>query len=224
MARFIDESFEGTGYEESWTETGTPNEDSTGPGTLPSGGGSQCLAVTGSSDAYATRDTGSARSTSYSRVYVYFTSITAAAGLEYIFLQLQTGGNNTIAIAAYSAGGSTFVFRAAYHTSAGWQYIADTNTISTGQWYRIEFAKTSAGAVEFRVNGTTIGNATGVTLDRGDPQAWVVGARWVNGTTSATAYFDLVAVDDTTWVGAESAPGAAKPALMNSMLRRRRIG
>ncbi|HDY89813.1 MAG TPA: hypothetical protein ENH82_17065, partial [bacterium] len=74
MARVVDESFEGAGYEESWSETAgagnTIDEDSVIPGTPPPGAGSQCLKTIQAGTnalAYASQDWGVAEAILYCR-------------------------------------------------------------------------------------------------------------------------------------------------------------
>jgi hypothetical protein len=226
MARFIDESFEGTGYEESWSETingtATLDEDNSGPGTLPSGSGTQCLrAVIGAvgGEAYAARTT-TARDTSYSRAYVYFSALSTVSGSGAQVLWAAGSGGNVLSAQAYH-NGTNVVWRLGYHTGS-WNYITGSTAINTGQWYRVEFCKTSGNSVELRVDGTSIGtgDATGMSASRGNPQTWYVGVQDGNISTTANAYIDLVAVDDTTWVGAESAPTVTKLKLLAHARRR----
>jgi hypothetical protein len=75
-AHFVDENFEGTGYEESWTELlvagGTLDEDANIPGTPPSGAGDDCLKATvPSAGAYAlAKRVKSNQDISYVRAYM----------------------------------------------------------------------------------------------------------------------------------------------------------
>lgn len=215
MARFIDESFEGTGYEE-FTEVTVGAgcqlvEDSTGPGSMPTGGGTQCLYAVKASGAgvMATLDSGSTRTTCYVRIYVYFTALSCgdAAGFNYFSGHNTTDYDySTWNIGFYNDGG-TYRFRLGYHTSSGWQYIRNNSySIATGQWYRIEgkFDNAGGGSYELQVDGTSHGTGTG-NLDRGAPRYFEIGGGG-SYTETYTVYVDLIAIDDAAWVGAEAGP------------------
>ncbi|MFH0903171.1 MAG: hypothetical protein V2A73_21290, partial [Pseudomonadota bacterium] len=216
MARIIDETFEGSnnGYDEAWTETvdsgQTVNQDSSGPGTFPSGGGTECLQIikTATSDAraFTTRDYGSQQSVSYTRAYVYYTARSLASGNAFYIFSVGNAANPLSVGASaqcslYNNAG-TYVWRMGYHIAAGWQYIVGTDAVQLDTWYRVEL-EINNGTISFRVNGTQIGStASGVTLDRGTPRYWHVGV-YYGGTNTTTFYEDLFAVDNATWVGEE---------------------
>jgi hypothetical protein len=218
MARIIDESFEVVGFEETWTTSitgsGTIDEYNAGPGTLATGGGSRCLRIvaSASSRTLATRDYGSQTNTAHIRAYIYVGthSIGSSASIDHILAfgtSAAASENNSLGI-RLSTVGSQLVLSPNYHTSAGWQSMTTAN-IATGTWYRVEvLIDTTNSVVEWRLDGTQIQRATGVTLDRGGCRYLHLGTPY-SVTPTATIYYDLVAVDDSGWVGAEQGSAAA---------------
>jgi hypothetical protein len=209
VARLIDESFEGTGYEESWTEsvgTGdTVNEDSSGPGSLPSGAGTQCLRMTygGSGGSQVARDLSSSRTTSYTRAYVYVTSVNVTLGSSINILTMQAGAGTRTATIEIINDAGILKFRAGIHTSAGWNYLTAASGFSLSTWYRLELKldNSGGGSHEFLIDGSSIATLSG-NLDRGAPSIWTIGDTIYSN--ARDMYFDLVAVDDATWVGTEA--------------------
>ena len=226
MARLIDENFEGTGYEESWTETmyagNTLDEDSTIPGTPPTGSGSQCLKaimVAGTNlDAYTTRVV-SNQNIIYARAYVYFET----EG----FNNTETSGgilrcNNSAVALAFRIiiGQNSGVFQARldYYSASAIQSTAWVN-ISLGQWYRFEVQYDITNNLwEWRIDGTTQHSGS-LSANTRIPYNLIVGILTTTSSGTTTTYTDLVAWDDTTWVGAESA-GLSIPVAMNQYRQR----
>jgi len=169
----LKESFEGTGYENSWTEDeggGTHVlEDNTGPGSLPSGGGSQCLQLNNSDpdrdwdDARACWQAGTAITTFYLRFWLYIvedtlanTEIADIAGFNY------AGGDGMEVIQIYK-NATQMELRLHYYDKGFGQWANSTSlNISTAQWYRIDLyylGDNSApyeGKYTFRVDGNVI--------------------------------------------------------------------
>lgn len=214
MARLIDESFEGTGYEESWTEglsTATADEDSTGPGTMPLNAGTQCLKITrptGAGDNHVYQSF-SPSNTVWCRAYVYIESEALSSGQSFdVIVALFTSSiGETVGGAKLSktAGGQLqLVFN---YNNGSWVDLGTAN-ISTGQWYCVEYHQnTTTGAVQAWVDGVSVGSVTGESLPRGNAQHISIGPRWSgsNGVTAAlTMYADLVVVDNAQRVGPES--------------------
>jgi hypothetical protein len=205
----FNESFEGTGYELTWTETNnlqTVNEDSAGPGTLPTGGGTQCLNIVKNTDAdasaFTSHDYGSAPATTYTRVYVYVSARSIASTANIIVAACSNDSDPinvgaTVALQLYNDSG-TYRWRWGYHAGGVWTYITSTDTAATGQWYRMEW-KIAGTALEFLIDGTSVGTAT-ATLDRGAPRYWHLGS-YYGGANTITMYHDLLGVGSTGWIG-----------------------
>ena len=71
----VHEGFEGAGYENTWSETGTPNEDADAPGSPPTGACSQSFSYTTNNAVQkATFDTGSSRTDLSFKVSFYVDS------------------------------------------------------------------------------------------------------------------------------------------------------
>lgn len=214
MARLIDESFEGTGYEESWSETigsgCTIDEDSSGPGTLPTNAGSQCLRIVKAASAvnvWTWRQIGN-QGNLWFRIYLYIDSESLSNGQSYdLIAALFTSASDTAAggvkLEKTAGGQLQFVFN---YNNGSWNDLGSVN-ISTGQWYCVEYYHGYAsGAVQAWVNNVSVGSVSGQSLSR-VAASFVIGPRW-GGANGLTMYADLLVVDDAQRVGPESS-GAA---------------
>ena len=223
MARIIDESFEGAGYENSWSETvgsgNTLDEDAGIPGTPPSGSGSQSLQaiLAGSNpDAYSQFDRGSNEVRSYIRAYIYIDAAGEVQTSTHPLFSLRAAASVDLLSFVYRyTEGNGHHFRFEYYDS-GTQVAGIMTSLSLDIWYRVEALYDSTGnAWEFRVDGDTkfsgaLGNA------RVDARFLRVGPIG-NKTDGITVNFDLVGWDTDDWIGPEAAPGGIV------VLRRRRM-
>lgn len=214
MARIVDENFEGTGYEESWSETVgtgcTLDEDAAIPGTAPNGAGSQCLKSiidTGVDAAYATRTPGD-NNIIYARTYVYFDTMGMASG-EYIAVMTcrNSGGSACFQVRATNTAG-TKELKFLYYSGGSLLTAASTHSITTGVWYRVEVRYDITNMLwEWRVNGTTKDSGS-LTAATRTPNRLQVGADQTgSGSTTSTVYHDLVVWDNATWPGEEAGGG-----------------
>jgi hypothetical protein len=208
MARLIDESFEGTGYEESWTETigsgNTVNEDASIPGTAPPGAGSQslrCVLAGTNGNAYSTRASLSSQTVVYVRAYIYIDSADTSDTNEERIIAVKGFVNNLMVDYRYTPSNSHhLIFR---HYDSGEQNDGFT-TINLDQWYRYEGRyDSSANAWEHRIDGVTQ-NSGSITTPRTDSTDLIIGPHEGARTGATDIYFDLVAWADDDWIGAES--------------------
>lgn len=212
MARIVDEGFEGTGYEESWTEaigTGcTVDQDSAGPGTLPPNGGSQCLQIIAASGqvAYTYRDLTTAPGIAYVRCYIYVDThnIGTNGNLDHI-LAFGTSApgsqNNSLGVKLLTSG-TQLQLQPNYHIAAGWQNMTAAN-ISVDTWHCVEVRiDVTNSVVAWRLDGADISSHSSVTLDRGGARYSILGPPY-GMTPTATIYYDLFTIDDADWVGIE---------------------
>jgi hypothetical protein len=169
----FNESFEGTGYEGSWTEgSGTPDEDAALPGTSPcSGLGSQCVAFNriGATKLWTRHDggEGSVSTIRYFRCYVYVTSHSLASTDYTEFMGAgdntdPSGVNNPAFSVVFYNNGGTLEMRVRHNGS----YVLGGGIgISTATWYRFEISyqpSTASGLVWKLFNAST-GSQVGTT-------------------------------------------------------------
>jgi hypothetical protein len=195
---FIDESFEGTGYEETWTGGGT-DPDSPIPGTPPVGAGSQCLKSTGNM-AYATRDLGSEQPKTFTSFYLY------VEGLGDVnYKQIGVLRNSewwevfTLGLSKIS-GQLRFNLRLYTSSLTFTNYYAN---ISENTWYRIEVIYDNVnntwgwqvfdGVIKIAENSgpLSIEHYNGI-------QEWTFGFMYIQPVTGSI-YFDLVKANNGSW-------------------------
>lgn len=217
-ASIFDEKFEGAGYEETgWNEVvgaGTVDEDAASSDvSSPSGWGSQCLKVIapsgGTSMAY--NDFGD-NAIAYYRVEVVVTSAESANNFM-IFHCYNTNGGAFAAVfwGAYDGADLTFALNS-YHDGNSNAYNA-FGTYSLSTRYRIEIKWDATNDKwSWKIDGvvqpndqdasspvTTEGNLTDTHQTTVD--AIYAGDAW--GNINTTTYYDLIAIDNADWVGAE---------------------
>ena len=221
----INESFERSpGYDETglWTETiGTNctdciiNEDfsiSTLTDTPPPNAGSQCLQSISASpgyEAYATRDYGSEKSSTFTSFYLYV----GVDGLpndstnkyKKIGALINNAGKDVFALRLNKTAANQLRFNLRLLYNNGSSYYDDYAVINTGNWYRIDIKYDStnpgsANAWEWWVNGTPKGSGN-LTTDLDPPSYYYSGIqRWDFGFSNSgqqrtgTIYYDLIKV------------------------------
>ncbi len=209
MARIIDESFEGTGYEESWTETidtgCTLDKDASIPGTPPPGSGSQNLKSivvdNTNNNAYADQ-LKTNQNISFVRAYVYLSQVGFGNNQGFQGLSILDSSNNPagrIQIALISGVGK---IRFQYYSNGVMQSTSFINlTINT--WYRIEYQYDITNMLwGWKIDGVSKANGSLVSATR-TPQKMRVGITSHTGTNNTTLYTDLVVWDNADWVGAQ---------------------
>ena len=223
MARLIDESFEGVGYEDSWSETigaGTtldkdcPLEEAS-DGKLPPGSGSECLRITfsNSSNNCSIIHNGTDANLKTIRLYVKVNNCSwgTPAASDYIQLgRIRTSGSTFTAAIIIYYNGSNYQFRIRYYDGA---VVSDSQgyTYTTNKWYRLEAKYDAANKrVQFDVydvGGTNLFTRTidfsGTSRQCCDLSIGVI-HNLSKGITAEILY-DLVVFDDATYpIGAES--------------------
>lgn len=218
MTRLVDESFEGVGYEESWAETIDTNctldEDSTPlPGTAPNGAGSYCLkAITENATnriARALRTVSSDQDISYIRGYVYL-DVEGMDNLQKIdTLMLASNSNKFVACPriAQIAGALKIQFR--YYSNGAENVTAFVN-FSLDTWHRIEYKYDITNlAWSWKMDGV-VQHSGSLQATMNTPRKLLVGIISCTGTAGATMMTDLVAWDDTDWLGEEPGDGIGR--------------
>jgi hypothetical protein len=221
MTSLVTESFEGTGYENTWTETvgdGVVDEDSTDI-TPPTGGGSQTLKIQTASPDYdaATRyDTGSGREVSYTRLYIYIGAEGLANG-ESIRVACATGtdtqtGRRWELILKQIA--AKLSFRLWVYDNGAISEKDQSGDIVTATWYKVEIKLDRTGtAWEWKIDGSVEGSGSLTGNLNTAPRYWWCGTTY--GDYTMTTYYDLFAIDDSDY--------PADPSAGIEILRRRRI-
>lgn len=209
----LEESFEGTGYENAWNEgvdAGcTLDEDSSIPGTPPTGAGSQCLkAITVDEvdcNARATHVFGSSEIV-YAHAYIYIDEAIIAEGEVFRSLATTNVGGSVCVQLFFGKDGSGNITCKLYYHSNGSGQNSDTFIIPLDAWIRYEYKydKTNL-AWEFRINGVT--KDSGSLISPITPYRAEIGIKSSTGYGSVTLYTDLVVFDDD-WVGLSATTAA----------------
>ena len=199
----VDEGYEGTGYEETWTEiigSGcTADEDSAGPGTLPTGGGSQCLNITKTATIAPTYTLRSITGTNslYARAYIYIgaEALTNNQNYDHIFAIQYNNTDGFIGVMLRKSASGQLQLQPNYQTSGGWINLTAVS-VSVGQWYSVElYVNQGTDAVQWWVNGTSIDSVSGFNwMVTQQPNTIMVGYRQAAAARTGTIYYDLVRV------------------------------
>ena len=206
----VSENFETPGYEESWTETltgGTITDDSTGPGSLPVGGGSRCCRINhtdGTGDLFTVRDLGTNQNILYTRVYVYVDAHALASGASaHVFsLRYFPGTISHIVRIGNAAGQLGLDFR--YYSGGAWVDSASVN-ISADTWYCVETKYDITNlAWSFSVDGAVVDSGSLASATRTSRYLYLGNnASTIPDTPALDVYFDYVKVDNAGPIGAE---------------------
>jgi hypothetical protein len=220
--RVVDEKFEGAGYEESWTETvgasNTVDEDyATSSIGSPATWDSQCLEViVGNTNTTQSlhANLASSYAISYSRIEFMFTSEGIGNGGVVVFCDV--GSSNMAAssynIRFYQAAGVYSIYLNAKYDGSNHAYYSLTNILLNTK-YIVEVKWDTTNHVwAWRLDGVDQPNNVDATdpitsegTTSGSPvvfQSLRVGPT----NTVGTYCVDNIAIDDTTWVGAEATP------------------
>jgi hypothetical protein len=214
---FFNESFEGTGYDESgsgsWSETaGTPNEDAALPGTSPCTGlGSQCLDAnypSGGARQFISYPTGegtpAAQATTYFRFYFYvdvFDSV--STDNAYLFSATESTTDPALNMALRVAIRDNAGQLTAYATASSG---STAQNISLDTWYRVEvkWVFNSTGGSIFRIYnaaGTQIGTDATFNTVNNERRNFHMGIIGADNTKNCRVYFDGFGVSSTDWLG-----------------------
>lgn len=195
----VDEGFEGTGYEESWTEAGTtpPDEDyATSPAPLV---GSQSLRITSTGTSNTTRDIGSGFSTMEAYFQINSTALFSAE--QTLFCMMDS--SNTLVAEVRMRTTGTLRIRAGSTTPQS----NTTDAMSTATLYHVwvRYVKgTGADAfasVEFSTTGTRSGSGNKfISVNTGPSTTDAQKIRFgpTSTVTASDLVIDRVLVDDAT--------------------------
>jgi hypothetical protein len=198
----IDESFEGSGYEEftnGIVSSGcTLNPDAGIPGTPPSGSGSQCLqSVSAPSgyQAYATRVYGSEQPKTFTSFYLYVEAEDLNDGNNKVIGALQDGSAtpNSVFILRLNQNAGQLRFNLqGYNAGSLTNYFAN---ITTGAWYKIDIKyDDTTNAWQWRVNGTNQPSGTLSGTHYTGIKTWNFGFATTGQAYAGTIYYDLIKV------------------------------
>jgi hypothetical protein len=199
----INESFEGAGYQESWTGTVGTNcsldEDFAIPGTPPSGAGSQCLRSVSASagyQAYANRTLGTEQPKTFTTFYVYVGNEGLAVSTQKDICTLADGGgNNPVILRLFKGSAGNLRFRFRLYNNGVWTNY-DSTVISLNTWYKIEIKYDDTDNIwECRLDGTTQGSGSLTGSHYTGIQSWNFGFVTSGQQYSGTVYFDLIKVN-----------------------------
>lgn len=207
------ESFEGTGYENTWTETvdagNTVDEDSTAV-TPPTCGSSQVLYTDTAGtnpQAFTVWNNGAgSNAANYFRFYVLFNNVNTADTTTMEIFTLR-GVTKTVGVAfRYTAGNGRHLL---YYRNTGGGFTlhaTSSNNLNDNQWYRVEGLYDSVGSTwGIRLDGVDVIPSEAITSPRTDTQ--YIYAGHVSQRTH-NMYFDLVKWSTSGWIGAETCGGA----------------
>jgi hypothetical protein len=202
---FIDESFEGTGYEEFSTGTVgsgcTLNPDATIPGTPPAGAGSQCLkSISAASgyQAYALRNYGSEQTKTFTSFYLYVEAEGLNDGNSKVIGVLQDNSSNSVFILRLNQNTGQLRFNLRIYNNTAWNdYYYN---ISLNTWYKIDIKyDDTTNTWQWRVNGIsqTSGTLTGTHYT--GIRTWNFGFGSAGQLFTGTIYYDLIRVNTLTF-------------------------
>lgn len=221
-SRIFDEKFEGAGYEEAGASetvgagcTIDEDADSADAGS-PSGWGSQCLKLISLSGVtnYVTWCNFGPQAISYFRFEIVVTSESFDNDQGCNIVEIQSDGWGTcFKLTFYQSGGVVILHVLSYHDGASHAFACFSN-LSLNTRYRIEVKwDATDNAWAWEVDGVAQSN----NIDNSNPvtsEGTLTGAHetdcdhlyigntgWQDADT--TIYYDLIAIDDADWVGAE---------------------
>ena len=239
MSRFWDEQFEATGYDETWSEgvTGTTIDPNADPADVssPSSWDTKSMKITcaggSGNEVYLKHVDGSTYAVTYYRLEIVVTAESLSNGNQNYVLWIYRDSSfaNAFTLFITQVSANLYFKLNAYHNGSAnnYQSLAD---ISIGTRYRVELMwNATANTWAWKIDGVAQPN----NVDGSDPvesegtltdthattvDAWAIGQVDQEDGAALTAYYDLFAIDDADWVGAE--PGPAGGIVV---LRRRRM-
>jgi hypothetical protein len=194
------ESFEGTGYENTWVEdvgNGSIDPDSTTV-SPPSGGGSQVLEFVQASadyDAAVYLDTGNDREISYTDLYYRNAAEDLGNGEETTLAQISSSTDFSTArwrITLYQTAAKLY-FRVYVYTSGSLSLVDTSDQINQDTWYKISIKYDRTGtAWEWWLDNVSQASGS-LSASLGDaPRYWWLGSN--SDDYAMTNYFDLIDV------------------------------
>lgn len=177
----VNQDFEGTGYDngESWTESGTPDEDYTTTVKV----GSHALDCSGAEYTEITV----ADSDDYTFEF-WFYRPSSLPGSTYTLAGIRTSGGAAVHLVRINSSGALSVY------TNGSDSTFTTATISADTWYRVRAIWSDSGtcSVEFNETGTFDGSGTDYTSKTGGTTSDATRLRVSHSSTSIQFIYDLV--------------------------------
>ena len=218
MARIFDEKLEGAGYEEAgWTEQvgiGCTVDEDADPADAgsPSGWESQCLKIIKAANVvtYTFNQIGDA-GIRYTRIEVVFTDISNLGIDEWALTAFATdnaGSNYCWELYVYNNAGTKRLYLQSWHNGIGHGF--EGPAVSEDTRYRIELKWDSTNNLwEWKIDDISQDSGS-LTAGHVEMGIIVLGTSQQYGNEPAwEVYYDLIAIDDAGWVGAE--PGITVP-------------
>ncbi|MDY6952743.1 MAG: cytochrome c3 family protein, partial [Thermodesulfobacteriota bacterium] len=204
ISTIIDESFEGKGYEEDFTETVgsscTVDEDSGIPGTPPDHFGCQCLKTHSRAWGFVARTdlvypTQQARTFTNFYILIESESLAADGSFEKIFGLYDANGDSVsvLRLSKNTSGDLKFKYRLYNNGASTTVYTSEALSLNT--WYKvgIKYDDTS-NAYEMRFNDAVVASGSLTGAHRTGVKQWRLG--WYPGGNelSGTTYYDKLTV------------------------------
>ena len=214
MTRIFDETLEGTGYAETWSggETVgsgcTLDEDAASSAAgSPSGWGSQCLKSQIASTGYQAsvhNSLSSAQSDSWWRVEFVVTNDGWSNGDNKRILHVwDDSWSNCFNVRLQKNSGCLRLWSTVYHDGSANEYYYGSISLNTRYRFEAKWDSTN-DQWELRLDGTTQFSGSLTSTHPTNCRKVTVGFNSFGATADMTAYFDLIAIDDAGWIGAET--------------------
>ena len=203
-----DERFEGSGYEETWSDGETVgsgctlDEDaSTSKVGSPLGWGYHCLkCITGGNDVFVEHSLSSVVTSHFGRLEFVVTSESLADSDANYTLHFWDGSWNDVLQFYLTQSGGQLMIELALYNNGSWHYY--NANISLGTCYRLDWKyKTSDRTWAWKLNGVVQNSGSLTGSYRSGIQHFRLGQFWNSAAT--TIYFDLFTLSDSTWVALE---------------------
>jgi len=200
-AEYLEESFEGTGYENSWSVTEgsgcTIDEDNTDV-ARPTGGGEQVLKMIGAGNGVANQiqyTLADNKSDTWTSLYFRLNALTDLASIPLLHV-LDSAWTDAYRVNA-KRDGSTYTLEISVYYNGTFNTEIDSKVVSLDTWYRIDVKYDRTGtAWEWRVDGASEGSGSlPGTLALGAQKIQLKNYAYVDG-FACTAYWDRIWIDD----------------------------
>lgn len=209
------ESFEGTGYENTWTETidagNTVDEDSTAVSPPTCGGSHVLYTDTGGTNAQAFTlwDNGAGNNgDNRIRFYIKFNNVNTGDSATMEVFRLQGTVRNLYINFRYNPAGGLNRHLSFGYYSSGEVTVGTSSPLNEDQWYRVEARYDSTNALyEFLLDGVSLFSGS-IATPRTDSRYYRLGH---SGARTHNIYFDLAKWTTTgSWIGAETCAASSK--------------
>jgi hypothetical protein len=206
VADLVDENFEGTGYEETWTETvgagSGVNEDSTAV-ARPVGGSAQVLQidkVDPNYNAKTVRDLGSALAITYASVWAYVTAEGLGSDESLIVMHGEdASANKAWYIKFHQKATGKYDYQMRVYSGGAWVAAASSAEVLLDTWHKLEMKyDVTNDAYEFRVDSASVVSAALTDAHRAGVRYITLGD--AETAKTVTMYLDVCQVSSTGYV------------------------